>query len=69
MTILIIKTAFYGPDDLMAGGEVLFYFTRVGYLLRRDPPASTIWNHRELDVQNTSEDHFGNKTAFHGPDD
>ena len=61
MTILVIKTAFYGPDDPVAVCEVLFYFKYVWYLPRRDCPASRIWNHTELDVQNTSEGHSGNK--------
>ena len=55
----------------MTVGEVLFYFTRVWYLPRRDCPASRIWNNMELDVQNKTQAKAIPviKTAFQGPDD
>ena len=59
---LNIKPAFYWSDDLMAVVDVLFYFAHVRHLPRRYCPASTIWNHWELDVQNTTKGHFTYKT-------
>jgi len=62
--ILPIKLEFYGPDDLIAVSEVQIYFVQVWYLPRRDCPAATIWNHWELDVQNTMYGHFAYKTRI-----
>ena len=55
MANLPILSAFYGSDDPMAVAKDLINFEDVRYLPRRDCLASTLWNHLELDVQNTTD--------------
>jgi len=50
-TIIAIKLAFYGSDDLLAVVKVQFHFTYVLRQPRCDSPMAEIWNHWELDVQ------------------
>ena len=56
-----IKTAFYESADPMAAAYVSLCIIRILYLPRRHCSAATVWNHRELGVQNTICDRYGNK--------